>query len=71
MTSLLEQAATLATVLESDDMGRERRMWGFSFGYSEHGRGGGGWLAPSYHCCCLESSAQAGIGKGESWGRVE
>ena len=24
MTSLLEQAATLATVLESDDMGRER-----------------------------------------------
>jgi len=40
MTSLLEQAATLATVLESDDMGRERRMWGFSFGYSEHGRGG-------------------------------
>ena len=34
----LEPAAALATVLESESTGRERRVRGFYFGKSEHGR---------------------------------
>jgi len=59
-----------ASILEAKGMGRERRVRGFLFGDSKHGRRGGTGLAPNSHYYHIGSSRGALFRRGKGRARV-